>query len=615
MNGDGTVNYLDNAIVATNYGATPTASLTAAQEWSLEALGNWKEFKEDDDSTLDWDVLDQDRDHNLVNEIGPISEGQGQSQWADPAYSARGNPFDSAVLRSGQAMTTVPKPSDLTATYACRYDAWNRLTFVWVDSDSDGVADEGETVIARYEYDALNRRTKEFINADTDDDFDSFRHFYYNTDWQLLETRLSTSENTEPETLQPEYQYVWSLRYIDAPVLRDKNTDSDDLCDDERLYYLNDANMNVTCLVESDGDVAERYVYDPYGKATAVYSDNWSTSVAWSASKKNPIRYGGYFFDNETGLYSVRNRMYHPHLGAWMQRDPVGYSDGMSLYQYVGSGPVVKTDAMGLGPIVDPYGTSDFSDLLSDILEWIKTTKTCPPANGGNGPDKPPKREEPPIEPVAPGPAKTVIFPPTPVPFDPPDPIRHKLGVLGEEGHSILEIIGKLALALTFGNPGCKSCEEYADIAKTAAASEPFDVKDPRYGEAMKALRSREVTATLSSLNLQNAPAEIERLIAKGTITQSKAEGEIGMTVLGKTVINVSPTKSSGDLAMQLIGEWQRLPNARGTSHHYLPYGGSSQIQKEHLVKIEAALNNFAKRAGDQYKPKHWEHPTSGLGQ
>jgi hypothetical protein len=38
------------------------------------------------------------------------------------------------------------------------------------------------------------------------------------------------------------YQYVWDIRYIDAPVLRDENTDEDDLCDDETLYYTTDAN-------------------------------------------------------------------------------------------------------------------------------------------------------------------------------------------------------------------------------------------------------------------------------------------------------------------------------------------------------------------------------------
>jgi RHS repeat-associated protein len=295
------------------------------QAWTLSATGTWNEFQLDANGDGDYsdtgtEEVDQNRAHNVVNEItGVTEEYQNQPAWADPAYSARGN------------MTKVPQPSDLTATYACRYDAWNRLTFVWVDSDADGTADAGETVIARYEYDALNRRTKEFINADTDDDFDSFRHFYYTFGWQLLETRLSESENTEPQTLQPEYQYVWSLRYMDAPVMRDKNTDTDDLCDDQRLYYANDANMNVTALLATDGTPLERYAYDPYGKVT-IYDDDWSETRSTS-SYDNNILFCGYYHDWETGLYHVRNRYYHPQVG-WITRDPAGYADGMSLYEY-----------------------------------------------------------------------------------------------------------------------------------------------------------------------------------------------------------------------------------------------------------------------------------------
>jgi len=369
------------------------------EAWGLSPTGAWSDYQIDANGDGDYsdtgtEEVDQNRTHNLANEIfnetpgAAITEGQGQSAWADPAYSARGN------------MTKVPQPSDLTSTYASKYDAWNRLMLVWVDSDSDGVADAGETVIARYEYDALNRRTKEFINADTDDDFDSFRHFYYTFGlgrrslgeggWQLLETRLSSSENTDPETLQPEYQYVWSLRYIDAAVLRDKNTDSDDLCDDERLYYLNDANMNVTCLVEDDGDVAERYVYDPYGNCT-VYDDDWSDTVSWANSKKNNIRFCGYYLDNETGLYSVRHRVLLPNLG-WMQRDPLrqmladkkhglptdrfaggvsarrdGANQTENLYEYVKSLPTSRYDPKGLG-CCGP----DIGDKLRELMTQLE---------------------------------------------------------------------------------------------------------------------------------------------------------------------------------------------------------------------------------------------------
>ena len=66
----------------------------------------------------------------------------------------------------------------------------------------------------------------------------------------------------------------------------------------------------------------------------------------------NVILYCGYVFDYETGQYLVRNRIYHPLLGRWNQRDPLGYVDGMGLYEYVRSGPVTRRDPSGLFPLV-----------------------------------------------------------------------------------------------------------------------------------------------------------------------------------------------------------------------------------------------------------------------
>jgi len=153
-------------------------------------------------------------------------------------------------------------------------------------------------------------------------------------------------------TRDPPFGYVWSLRYIDAPVLRDKNTDADGLCDDERLYYLGDANMNVTCLVDAAGDAVERYVYDPYGKATILDGTtggqtDWATDADQKSDVDNEILYCGYRFDPETGLYHVRHRHYHPTLGRWVQRDPAGYLEVLSLYLYCTASPEVYIDWSG----------------------------------------------------------------------------------------------------------------------------------------------------------------------------------------------------------------------------------------------------------------------------
>jgi hypothetical protein len=42
--------------------------------------------------------------------------------------------------------------------------------------------------------------------------------------------------------------------------------------------------------------------------------------------------------------------MLHAQLGRFMQRDPMGYVDGLSLYQYVRSRPVIERDPNGLFP-------------------------------------------------------------------------------------------------------------------------------------------------------------------------------------------------------------------------------------------------------------------------
>ena len=61
---------------------------TFAQCWQLDATGNWKNFRQDDDGSGSWD-LNQQRTSNTVNEITDISETSGPS-WATPAYNRAG---------------------------------------------------------------------------------------------------------------------------------------------------------------------------------------------------------------------------------------------------------------------------------------------------------------------------------------------------------------------------------------------------------------------------------------------------------------------------------------------------------------------------------------------
>ncbi len=293
------------------------------EDWGLDMTGNWDDFTQKSSGSTD---LDQDRTHNDVNEITGISETTGTA-WIDPVHDRAGN------------MTTIPKPSDLSSGYTCKWDAWNHLVEV----------KDGATVVGKYEYDGLARRVKKHVDTDSPaspNGVDSYVHFFYNSGWQVLETRVSASENTGPESLQPEYQYVWSQRYIDAPVLRDENTDADGTCDDARIYYLGDANFNVTTLVDTGGDAIERFTYNPYGVIT-IYDATWA-NIRSASSYDVEYTYTGRRLDGETGLMYYRHRMYHAKLGRFVSRDPVGYKSGANLLEYVWSSPVDLADPLGL---------------------------------------------------------------------------------------------------------------------------------------------------------------------------------------------------------------------------------------------------------------------------
>ena len=321
------------------------------EDWGLDMTGNWTDFFQKTSGSTD---LNQDRTHNPVNEITAISETVGTA-WVDPVHDKAGN------------MTTLPKPSSLATGLTCKWDAWNRLVEV----------KQSATVIGRYEHDGLGRRAKSHVDSQSPaspNGVDAYVHFFYNQGWQELESRVSGSENTGPESLQPQYQYVWSRRYIDAPVLRDKNTDADGLCDDERLYYLGDANFNVTTLVNTGGDAVERYVYSPYGVLT-IYDATWANTRS-ASSYANVYTYTGRQLDTETGLFCYRARFLHAQFGRFCSRDPMGYADNVNLQSYVDGNSPSNVDYLGLAKCcIDKFEVpmNRRGIMVKDLFSYVRT--------------------------------------------------------------------------------------------------------------------------------------------------------------------------------------------------------------------------------------------------
>jgi len=106
--------------------------------------------------------------------------------------------------------------------------------------------------------------------------------------------------------------------------------------------------------------IVERYTYDPYGKTVVEQTDPATGEPLGDANTGepggrlsashfgNPFLWTAQRYDAGVGLYHFLFRSYSPRLGRWLQRDPLGYVDGVNLYQYVASMPTRFVDLWGL---------------------------------------------------------------------------------------------------------------------------------------------------------------------------------------------------------------------------------------------------------------------------
>jgi RHS repeat-associated protein len=157
-------------------------------------------------------------------------------------------------------------------------------------------------------------------------------------------------------------KYIYGAR-VDEPVCML------DVADNNKAYYYHfDGLGSVVALSNSYGNSCQSYQYSVYGQVAAS-DPNFLA---------NPYMFTGRRFDIETGLYYYRARYYNPHIGRFMQTDPVG--DGMNWYAYCGNNPLAFVDPSGFYSMSvriptdcitnDPCATTatyDVSDWLDDV--------------------------------------------------------------------------------------------------------------------------------------------------------------------------------------------------------------------------------------------------------
>ena len=111
-------------------------------------------------------------------------------------------------------------------------------------------------------------------------------------------------------------------------------------------YYVTNLQGDVVRIVDASGNTVASYDYDPYGKVI---------SATGTLAEVNPIRYRGYYYDNETGLYYLQNRYFDPTTARWLNTDRAisgigGNILGYNLFQYCFNNPMNMSDASGNWP-------------------------------------------------------------------------------------------------------------------------------------------------------------------------------------------------------------------------------------------------------------------------
>lgn len=137
----------------------------------------------------------------------------------------------------------------------------------------------------------------------------------------------------------------------------------------EYYYAVCNSRGDVLALYNEGGNLECKYHYDSWGKLISVVDHNGNSITAKNhIAIQNSIRYRGYVYDTETGLYYLNSRYYDPETCRFINADSYISTgqriNGYNMYEYCGSNPLIRCD---------PSGQSfyDFVNTLTHGIDWL----------------------------------------------------------------------------------------------------------------------------------------------------------------------------------------------------------------------------------------------------
>ena len=118
-----------------------------------------------------------------------------------------------------------------------------------------------------------------------------------------------------------------------------------------QYFYITNQMGDVIGITDTQGNALVQYEYDEWGKIGSITTTN-NTDEENTLANINPLRYRGYYYDNETGYYYLQSRNYDANLCRFINADDYNYLDkdivdGLNLFAYCNNDSVNRFDLDG----------------------------------------------------------------------------------------------------------------------------------------------------------------------------------------------------------------------------------------------------------------------------
>lgn len=201
--------------------------------------------------------------------------------------------------------------------------AFGTKSFTWADGRNLAtITDSSNNDYISYTYNRYGYRTGKTVNGVA-------------TNYIVDENGTVVAQKTGNDTLYFEYDnYGSPLGFVYNGV---------------QYLYITNIRNDVIAITDTTGTVVAGYTYGDWGECTV---DSTSTNLA--LANLNPLRYRGYYYDNETGYYYLQSRYYDPSICRFINSDLPEYAQmqkddyaGTNLFAYCCNDAVNNVDYCG----------------------------------------------------------------------------------------------------------------------------------------------------------------------------------------------------------------------------------------------------------------------------